>query len=315
MGIGITSDIIGSIKGVKVARLSDKAETQIQGLRDFELEQSTMFRKLNVVGVVLGTLIIARGKTQLTDLGMIPTFLLPAVTFTVYAIAQRASGGSQLNVALAFTSFSLLSLLVVPIMDLTSSIPSVAASMACLSRIQEFLLKERREDYRTLFVPGPASPDNSDAGSTSGKGPWIKIRGATFSWAKEGTPVVKDVDFDIRPGELTLIVGPVASGKSTLLKALLGEACMISGSVEFTVPEELAYCDQEVWLLNQSIRQNILAFKPYDEALYHKVVQACQLEEDLEQLPQGDKTMIGSKGISLSGGQKQRVVGAADQLC
>jgi ATP-binding cassette subfamily C (CFTR/MRP) protein 1 len=105
-----------------------------------------------------------------------------------------------------------------------------------------------------------------------------------------------------------LIIGPVASGKSTLLKGLIGETFLLSGSVEYTVPDEVAYCDQDAWLLNQSIRDNIVAFGSYDEEFYDRVVAACQLTEDLEQLPNGDKTTIGSRGLSLSGGQKQRVV-------
>lgn len=206
-----------------------------------------------------------------------------------------------------------MTLLILPIMMLSSAVPDLAAGMACLGRIQDFLVKEKRHDYRTLFKPpspgsGSEHTDPPSGSDENEKTPWIRIRRGSFSWAKDASPVVKDIDLDIRPGELTLIVGPVASGKSTLLKAILGEAYLVSGSVEFTVPEALAYCDQDAWLLNQTIRNNILAFGEYDEAFYNKVVQACQLLPDLEQLPSGDRTMIGSKGISLSGGQKQRVV-------
>lgn len=242
---------------------------------------------------------------------------MPAVTFTVFAIVQKVSGSGQFGVAQAFTSLSLLNVLIGPVMELTSAWTNLASALACLDRIQAFLLREKREDYRTLVSRSEAGsfttrdsalrPDDASEKPDKPDQPVIKVRGAEFGW-KAGTPIVKDVDMDIMPGELTLIVGPVASGKSTLLKALLGEARMFAGSLEFTVPEETAYCDQDAWLLNRSIKENILAFEPYSESFYYTVVRACQLEEDIDQLPKGHDTLIGSKGVSLSGGQKQRVV-------
>ncbi|KAK3935755.1 P-loop containing nucleoside triphosphate hydrolase protein [Diplogelasinospora grovesii] len=299
--VGITSDIIQSIKGVKVAGLSAKAEKQIEGLRDYELDQSTQFRKIQISSLLLG---------------ITPSLLMPAVTFTVYAIAQHVSGGNQFGVAQAFTSLSLLNVLIMPIMDLTTAWANVSQALACLDRIQAFLLKEKRKDYRTLVSDSDAgssttaapNTDEDDAEKPKTEQPWIKVRGGNFGWKKDAPAIIKDVDIDIMPGQLTLIVGPVASGKSTLLKALLGEAIMLSGSVELTIPEEIAYCDQDAWLLNQTVKENILAFEEYNKEFYDSVIQACQLTEDLEQLPSGDDTLIGSKGVSLSGGQKQRVV-------
>lgn len=60
---------------------------------------------------------------------------------------------------------------------------------------------------------------------------------------------------------------------------------------------------------NASIKSNIVSFAEFDSELYSSVLYACDLDTDLEVLPMGDATMIGSKGFSLSGGQKQRIVG------
>lgn len=59
---------------------------------------------------------------------------------------------------------------------------------------------------------------------------------------------------------------------------------------------------------NQSIRQNIIGYAHFDGQLYNQVIKACDLQKDLTQLPKGDMTIVGSKGLALSGGQKQRVV-------
>ncbi|KUJ12857.1 P-loop containing nucleoside triphosphate hydrolase protein [Mollisia scopiformis] len=294
--VGITADIISAMKGVKVAGLSVKVDKQIQGLRNFELERSVQFRKLQI-------------STQL--LGTSPTLLMPAVTFTVYAIVQTISGSAQFNVIQAFTTLSLLNLLVQPVMDLSIAWTTLSSGLACLDRIQRFLLKENREDYRILM-------SHSDQGSFSTRTstekqdyslkPVIKIRRGCFGWKKDSdSAIIKDIDLDIMPGELTLIVGPVASGKTTLLEAIVGEARIFSGSVELTVPEEIAYCGQDAWLLNQSVKENILAFERYSKVFYDEVIEACQLVEDLRHFPKGDDSIIGSRGISLSGGQKQRV--------
>lgn len=68
----------------------------------------------------------------------------------------------------------------------------------------------------------------------------------------------------------------------------------------------LAYVSQQAWILNRSLRDNILFGEPYDKDRYEKILDACSLRQDLAQLPAGEMTEIGEKGINLSGGQKQR---------
>lgn len=112
----------------------------------------------------------------------------------------------------------------------------------------------------------------------------------------------------IPPRQLTMVVGPIASGKSTLCKVLLGEAPVFNGQVILGPScRRVGYCDQNPFLSNASIKQNILGFAPFDQTRYNEVIEASMLQIDLETLPQGDDTKIGSNGISLSGGQKQRV--------
>ncbi|KAF9122276.1 hypothetical protein BG015_005585, partial [Linnemannia schmuckeri] len=69
----------------------------------------------------------------------------------------------------------------------------------------------------------------------------------------------------------------------------------------------LAYVSQTAWILNATVRENILFGRPYDKERYLKTIRSCALAPDFKMLVSGDKTVIGEKGINLSGGQKQRI--------
>ncbi len=116
---------------------------------------------------------------------------------------------------------------------------------------------------------------------------------------------LSDLSFTVRRGQLTAIVGDVGSGKSSLLAALLGQMIKVEG--ECMVFGSIGYVPQEAWLLNMSLRENIIFGSPYDEDKYRKVIQVCALERDLSLMANGDQTEIGERGINLSGGQRQRI--------
>ena len=111
----------------------------------------------------------------------------------------------------------------------------------------------------------------------------------------------------VESGELVAIVGATGCGKSSLCAAILGEMVQVKGTVARPAGRAVAYAAQSAWILNATVKENILFGHPLDEARYAAVVRACQLEVDLSALPDGDATEIGERGITLSGGQKQRV--------
>uniref|UniRef100_A0A0G4HMQ0 Uncharacterized protein n=1 Tax=Chromera velia CCMP2878 TaxID=1169474 RepID=A0A0G4HMQ0_9ALVE len=118
-------------------------------------------------------------------------------------------------------------------------------------------------------------------------------------------PLFKEIDLKIKKGELVGVVGPVGSGKSTLCAALLGEVDWYGG--EAHAGGKVAFAAQTPWILNGTLKENILFGNQFDKKRYDEVLQVCELARDLEQLPDGDATEIGEKGVNLSGGQKQRV--------
>lgn len=151
------------------------------------------------------------------------------------------------------------------------------------------------------------------------------------STASAASPcILHDITLQIRRGQLVIVSGEVGSGKSSLLQALLGEMYAIPSVMyaepvhttsakctENKEPNEfchhlvragiIGYCPQEPYIINASVRDNILFHSPMNESRYREVLEATALVDDLAQMADGDLTEIGSKGINLSGGQKARV--------
>lgn len=118
---------------------------------------------------------------------------------------------------------------------------------------------------------------------------------------------LSDISVEIPKEKLIVIVGPTGSGKSSFISALLGEMQKTGGEMSWAPSTSIAYAAQKPWMLNASVRENILFGKPFKPGRYKKVIQACALEPDIDILPEHDFTEIGQKGINLSGGQKQRI--------
>lgn len=79
---------------------------------------------------------------------------------------------------------------------------------------------------------------------------------------------------------------------------LISELPIHSGKLKVT--GKMSYASQEAWIFSSNVRQNILFGAIYDESRYQKIVHVCALEADLEQLPHGDLTIVGERGVSLS---------------
>lgn len=118
---------------------------------------------------------------------------------------------------------------------------------------------------------------------------------------------VSKFDFSIAKGQVLVVCGPVGAGKSTLINGILEDAEALDDS-HVHVSGPISYVPQTPFILNMSVRDNILFGLPMNQERYDKILDACALRPDLEQLGEaGDLTEIGERGVTLSGGQKQRV--------
>ncbi|GIC88015.1 uncharacterized protein Aud_004406 [Aspergillus udagawae] len=284
--VGLTAKVISDMKYLKTSGLSSPVQELIQDMRIDELKAASRFR---LVYVVVATL------------GYVPLALSPVITF---AITVRT-----LDVSRIFTSASYLLLLADPLGYLFQNIPNLLAALTCIDRIQEFLDQRPRVDFRLPFEAGVDEKDLKSEGPAGKFDPVMTITNGSFGWELERM-ALKNIDLHITRSHLTMVVGPVASGKSTLCKVLLGEVPYYHGKVLIDAgisSQHVGYCDQAPYLSNTTIRANILGFAAYNQRRYEEVIGATMLKADLSTLAKGDETLIGSNGISLSGGQKQRL--------
>ncbi|KAJ3186105.1 hypothetical protein HK101_009741 [Irineochytrium annulatum] len=123
-------------------------------------------------------------------------------------------------------------------------------------------------------------------------------------------PTLEEIAFTVPRGSLVAVVGAVGAGKSSLLSAMIGglKAHERRGkSPKVVFGGSVGYVSQQAWIMNSTLRENVLFGLPFDEKRYAAAVDVVSLRKDLAVLPGGDDAEIGEKGINLSGGQKQRV--------
>lgn len=120
---------------------------------------------------------------------------------------------------------------------------------------------------------------------------------------ESSTFTVSGFDFTVCKGEVLAVCGPVGGGKSSLINGIIDEIPKASSSTKVTQRGSIAYVPQTPFILNATIRANILFGRPFDPELYDRVLDACCLRPDLEQLgASADQTEIGERGVTLSGG-------------
>jgi ATP-binding cassette subfamily C (CFTR/MRP) protein 1 len=227
--------------------------------------------------------------------GLAP-FLVSCSTFAVFVYTEKKG----LTTDLVFPALTLFNLLSFPLAVVPMTITNIVEAQVAISRLTKFLTGSELQQDAVIKLPRA-----TNKGDTA-----VVIKNGTFLWSKaKGDQNYKvalsNINLVAKKGELDCIVGRVGSGKSSIIQAILGDLYKLDGEV--TLCGQIAYVSQVPWIMNGTIKENILFGHTYDPEFYRTVIDACALSVDLKILPRGDKTEVGEKGISLSGGQKARL--------
>ncbi|CEP22757.1 BPT1 [Cyberlindnera jadinii] len=293
-----TSELLTSIKSIKLYAIEKTMLQRLAHVRnDLELAN------LKKISVYMGAVTFCWNCVP---------FMVSCSTFAAFALWYE----QPLTPDIVFPALALFDLLAEPIGIIPMIITALVETAVSFKRITTFLLCEEIDsDLLKHF-------DSVDEES----GVAVKAKNCTFLWESVKEKKEENYDeettvgnskvalvldnFEAKKGQLTCIVGKVGAGKSTLLNSILGYLpCMGTDGTDPTlnIHGTVAYSSQIPWIMNTTVRENILFGHRYDEEFYQKTLESCQLLPDLQVLPDGDATAVGEKGISLSGGQKARL--------
>jgi len=236
-------------------------------------------------------------------------WLIPIIIFTAnmaglmilvlgghYVINGRMSLGDFA----AFNSY--LALLIFPILVIGFMSNVIAQATASYGRISEML--ERKDTPET----GQLEAKLTGA---------IEMKNINVSYGEK--PVLKQIDFSVRPGSRTAVIGPTAAGKTQLLYLLSGLIKPDSGTLTFdghqiveykseSFYQKLGLVFQDSILFNMSIRENITFSETVTDESLQRAIETAELKDFMDSLPEGLNTSVSERGLSLSGGQKQRIM-------
>ena len=220
----------------------------------------------------------------------------PIITFVLVALIASLNR-SALSTEVAFTTTALLALVTYPSHMIMSAVPKIIGSFAAFERVQQYLLEPPRQDKRLVLNQAKEKSIT----------PAICFEDVTIQTASSTPPLLSNINLIVEKGSIVICSGPVGSGKTTLIKSLLGEVPIARGTISVS-SKRIAWCDQSPWLPNGTLKEAICGFDPEDLRWYKQIVRLCCLDEDLSSLADGEYTIVGSRGLNLSGGQRQRVV-------
>ncbi|KAJ5738957.1 hypothetical protein N7493_002112 [Penicillium malachiteum] len=303
-----SNELITNIRTIKLCTWEAEFRKKVRDLRRIELSE-------------------LRGRFFWWSISMTVFYSLPFITtiltLFLYTVVQKQS----LETKVAFPALAIFAVLRIPLDRMSAMISFMLQAHVSVGRIERFL--KEKETGRFYQLAGA-------------EGSLIGFENATFEWSATGegenearvdipgtppsTPFqLFNLQIQFRRNGLNAIFGPSGSGKSSLLLALLGEMELLQGRVHLPLRRQasnqslflhsvnengisnVAYCSQEPWIMNQTVRANILFGLPFQNERYKKVLDAVSLNRDLANFENGDLLIAGERGSRLSGGQKQRV--------
>jgi ATP-binding cassette subfamily B protein len=211
----------------------------------------------------------------------------------------------EISIGTFYAFYTYLTMLIYPILDIPQLFVSGKRAFVNIDRLEEIA--------RHPEPVAPASPHAIDSIER------VELRRLSFGYGDRPGDALSDIDFSIGKGERIGVIGPVGSGKSTLVKSILGLLPPRSGEVlvnGMSIQEldlasyraRLGYVPQEALLFSGSLRENVdFGSEEPSDAIFKTAVEAAQMANEIGDFSEGEQTVVGQRGVSLSGGQKQRM--------
>lgn len=275
--VGIMNEIIQGIQVIKMYAWEKPFSLVVAEARRREIKQIRYASYIR--GISLSTMVFTERSTLFITLAACVFMGTPITADRVFSMAQF------------FNTLQLVAAIYYPM-----AVSMGAEALVSIKRVENFLLQGER-DANTKGLNRHNKVEEKEHP--------IEIRSLNACWTDDKRKTLEKIDVNVKKGNLLAIIGPVGAGKSSIFQVLLGELPIESGTVD--IRGSISYGSQEPWLFPGSVRNNILFGQEFDRKRYEQVVKHCALTTDFEQLPDGDKTLIGERGSSLSGGQRARI--------
>lgn len=266
-----------------------------------------------------------RKRMLLRALNIAVSFTAPTLASVVSIVCYGATAENGMQAGVVFSALAFFLLMRTPLGSLPIAISAIADARAALERLSMFMVASDEATAQDAVLRDELARKSRESGNNY----VIEVEDAMFAYHDDEQILASDNNSDEKPSaapsqrlyvdslkvkknQLVCIVGPVASGKSSVFGALLGDMHLVKASscainLDLSVSSRLALAPQAAWLLSETVRENIVFGRPFDADWYDQVLTRCCLHQDLEMLSDGDMTVVGEKGVSLSGGQKQRI--------
>ncbi|KAL3283452.1 hypothetical protein HHI36_006596 [Cryptolaemus montrouzieri] len=270
--VKMMSELLSGIQVIKIYAWEKAFEKIIHQARNEEL---SYIRRTSFIRGILASLMIVTSRVGVC---------ITVIFYSLLGFPIKTEVVFFLSVCFHFLQYSLGNMLPLAV-TLGSEL------LVSLNRLQTFLVMEEKPTAKL------ADPEEKEDYC-------IRLEKVSASWTKEQI-TLNNLCTTIVPGNLVVVVGPVGAGKSSLLKLMMGELLATSGTLR--MKGNVSFSDQKPWLFPSSIRTNVLFGQEFEATRYRNVIEICGLNQDLEQLPENDRTIVGSRGATLSGGQRARV--------
>ncbi|KAL2209888.1 P-loop containing nucleoside triphosphate hydrolase protein [Sarocladium strictum] len=286
--VELVTQVLHQAKQLKLAALQTLYGRKVWDARDREMSLTASMAKLNASVVSLMSLTSA-------------SLMLFSLTVFIFR-------GGPLQSEVLFPALAFLFNITRSFGIFTQIVMRYQACLTGLNRIRDMLTGKEMEQLDQVHRYSNNSVSTSD--SAESRHPRVRLKDCALHPQgvpidQSSKPLLSNCSLEAAQGELIVIAGPVGSGKTTIIRALVENQDPVSGGLE--VQGTVAYAPQQPFIIRGTVRENILFGLSFDPTLYERVLKATCLRDDLFRMPSGDSNVLGGLGVAISGGQKSRI--------